>query len=145
MFDKKYDFKGCPNGWVWRDVDGCSYLDIVPKAYSEKDGTPDEAFESWKKGYMSSLKDFVDKLPSNNKKSDDKNGDSMNESFKGYWLEGDYMGKMPNGEYSKFENDTAYREAYEEELNLNSESVDDSNDKTYDELVDELFEKVGAN
>ena len=62
MFDDVYDFGGCPKYWHWRDVDNCSYLDISPFSYDEKDGTPDEAFKKWKDNYMNSLKEFVKEL-----------------------------------------------------------------------------------
>ena len=62
MFEEKYDFSGCPEGWHWREVDGCSYLDINEKTYDEKDGTPNEAFDKWKKSYMNSLKNWVSDL-----------------------------------------------------------------------------------
>ena len=40
----------------------CSYLDINEKTYDEKDGTPNEAFDKWKKSYMNSLKNWVSDL-----------------------------------------------------------------------------------
>ena len=65
MFDDKYDFKETPQYWFFRDVDGCSYLDIAPFKYNEEDGTPAEAFDKWKTNYMNSLKNFVDSLREN--------------------------------------------------------------------------------
>ena len=62
MFDKDYGFTNAPKYWHWRIVDGCSYLDITPLPYNEKDGTPDEAFSKWKTNYMNSLKKFVDDM-----------------------------------------------------------------------------------
>lgn len=76
MFDDKYDFSDTPEGWHWREVDGCSYLDITPKSYKEEDGTPDEAFTKWKNDYMSSLKEFVNKLKS---KGDSEKTESVDE------------------------------------------------------------------
>ena len=55
-------FKDIPKFWHLRDVDGCSYLDISPLKYDDKDGTPDEAFAKWKDDYMKSLKEWVDWL-----------------------------------------------------------------------------------
>lgn len=75
MFADKYDFgKNAPKYWHWRIVDGCSYLDISPLRYDEKDGTPDEAFAKWKKDYMYNLRNYVDDLPENGEQSkkDDK-------------------------------------------------------------------------
>lgn len=63
MFDDKYKFPEAPKYWHWREVDGCSYLDITPKEYDNKDKTPDNAFNNWKNAYMNSLKNFVDNLP----------------------------------------------------------------------------------
>lgn len=62
MFDKKYNFDDTPKYWHWRDVDGCSYLDITPKNYYEDDGTPEKAFEDWKKQYLYSLRVFAKEL-----------------------------------------------------------------------------------
>lgn len=70
MFDKKYSFSETPKYWHWRDVDGCSYLDITPLSYNkDKDGSPDEAFAKWKENYMNSLKTFVKNLKSNTKET----------------------------------------------------------------------------
>ena len=62
MFDKKYDFPEAPKEWKWRLVDGCSYLDVKERSYSDNSITPDEAFSEWKKDYMNSLKEFVKSL-----------------------------------------------------------------------------------
>ena len=63
MFKENYNFETAPDGWHWRLVDNCSYLDITPKVYNaKKDGTPDEAFAKWKAEYMKSLSDYVDQL-----------------------------------------------------------------------------------
>jgi hypothetical protein len=74
MFTDKYDFPAPPKYWHWREVDGCSYLDITPKGYDvQGNKTPDEAFKEWKSDYMASLRSFVDSLPANGKKeSEDK-------------------------------------------------------------------------
>ena len=63
MFKENYNFETAPDGWHWRLVDNCSYLDITPKVYNaKKDGTPDQAFAKWKEEYMKSLADYVDQL-----------------------------------------------------------------------------------
>lgn len=62
MFDDKYNFPNAPKYWHWREVDGCSYLDITPFTYNKDDGTPDQAFTKWKNNYMNTLKTFVDDL-----------------------------------------------------------------------------------
>ena len=62
MFDKKYDFPEAPKEWKWRLVDGCSYLDVNERSYSDNSITPDEAFNEWKKDYMNSLREFVKNL-----------------------------------------------------------------------------------
>ena len=64
MFKDLYKFPDAPKYWHWRVVDGCSYLDISPKKYDKKDGTPDEAFAKWKENYMYNLREYVDKLES---------------------------------------------------------------------------------
>lgn len=83
MFADKYDFPDAPKYWHWRDVDGCSYLDITPEKYDDKSGdTPNDAFTKWKDNYMNSLKSFVDSLPDNkgNKENeDDEVKESVNE------------------------------------------------------------------
>lgn len=68
MFDNKYSFPDSPKYWHWRDVDGCSYLDITPIPYKDKDGNPDDVFKKWKENYMNSLKEFVDGLKDNSEK-----------------------------------------------------------------------------
>ena len=72
MFADKYSFGDAPKYWHWRDVEGCSYLDITPLRYDKKDGSQDEAFTKWKENYMNSLKTFVDGLK--------KNGEEVKES-----------------------------------------------------------------
>ena len=83
MFDDKYDFPDAPKYWHWRDVDGCSYLDITPEKYDDKSNdTPNDAFTKWKDNYMNSLKSFVDSLPDNKGKKeneDDEVKESVNE------------------------------------------------------------------
>lgn len=81
MFDKKYSFSNAPKYWHWRDVDGCSYLDITPIAYDKNDGTPDEAFAKWKDNYMDSLRSFVDELKSNGDKEVKESVDEFANSF----------------------------------------------------------------
>ena len=68
MFKDLYKFPDAPKYWHWREVDGCSYLDISPIPYDKKKGTPDEAFAKWKDNYMYNLKVYVDKLKDNNSK-----------------------------------------------------------------------------
>lgn len=63
MFGKKYPFNA-PKYWMHREVDNCSYLDIIPINYDKKDGSPDDAFAKWKDSYMNSLRTFVKSLPS---------------------------------------------------------------------------------
>lgn len=75
MFEKKYNFPEAPKHWKWREVDGCSYLDIVPGEYNDKNGTPDEAFMKWKSEYMSSLVAWVEDLK--------ENGSEVKESYEG--------------------------------------------------------------
>lgn len=67
MFDSEYQFPPAPEGWHWRVVDNCSYLDITP--VDPKDKSQSDA-NKWKENYMKSLKDYVDSLP------DEKDSDS---------------------------------------------------------------------
>lgn len=72
MFADKYDFPNPPKYWHWREVDGCSYLDITPEGYDASGSdTPDEAFAKWKKEYMESLKSFVESLKSKDSKDEE--------------------------------------------------------------------------
>lgn len=72
MFNGKYNFPSAPKYWMWKTVDGCDYLDVIPVDYKEEDGTPEQAFDKWKAAYMSSLKDFVTSLKyAQNAKGDD--------------------------------------------------------------------------
>lgn len=85
MFADKYDFgKNAPKYWHWRIVDGCSYLDISPLRYDEKDGTPDEAFAKWKKDYMYNLRNYVDDLPENGQQSKKDDEEETKESLDDY-------------------------------------------------------------
>lgn len=78
MFDSKYNFPEAPKYWHWRDVDGCSYLDITPKGFNvEKGDTPNDAFDKWKDAYMNSLKTYVNNLKPNNSSKETK--ESVNE------------------------------------------------------------------
>lgn len=81
MFDDKYSFPDAPKYWHWRDVDGCSYLDITPINYDKSEGTPDEAFAKWKDNYMDSLKSFVDGLKDNSNKEIKESVDEFANSF----------------------------------------------------------------
>ena len=74
MFDGKYNFPSAPKYWMWKNVDGNDYLDIVPIEYDEEDGTPDEAFNTWKKYYMDSLKNYVSSLKDVDSAKGDDNG-----------------------------------------------------------------------
>lgn len=65
VFEEKYSFPKAPKYWTWKDVDNCSYLDIVEEDYKESDGTPDEVFSKWKSAYMDSLKEFANNLKEN--------------------------------------------------------------------------------
>lgn len=69
MFDKKYDLPTAPKYWHWREVEDCSYLDITPIPYDEKDGSPDEAFSKWKENYMNSIRNYVKSLKPNRSKA----------------------------------------------------------------------------
>lgn len=77
MFDQDYSLPNAPKCWKWRIVDGCKYLDVIPRKYNEKDGTPNEAFEKWKDEYMDSLKSFINSI--DNETDDDKE-DEVKES-----------------------------------------------------------------
>lgn len=86
MFDSDYDFPKAPKHWVWKNVDGKDYLDIIPIVYNEKDGTPNEAFQKWKNNYMDTLRTWVDNLPDKSKSDNKiitknrKNQECINES-----------------------------------------------------------------
>lgn len=88
MFDAKYKFPEAPEYWHWREVDGCSYLDISPKTYSKDKGdTPNEAFNKWKKAYMDSLRVYVHELPSLKSSSEDEDikTESIEEIMESCW------------------------------------------------------------
>ena len=81
MFDKKYKFPSAPDLWHWRDVDGCSYLDITPlkpEKYSDVDGE----LKKWKDNYMKSLTEYVNNLPDAGKATDNKKEDNKDDSKK---------------------------------------------------------------
>ena len=82
MFEQKYKFPDPPKFWHWREVDGCSYLDVTPlNYYPDRDGTPDQAFSKWKAKYMSSLMVFVDELdPINGSSKETEKEDEVKES-----------------------------------------------------------------
>lgn len=81
MFDKKYSFPNAPKYWHWRDVEGCSYLDITPISYDKNDGTADAAFKKWKSEYMDSLRSFVNDLKDNSDKDVKESVDDFANSF----------------------------------------------------------------
>lgn len=63
MFTSDYKLPDAPKGWKWRTVDKKDYLDVIPKEHDPKDGSPDEAFNKWKKEYMDSLRNWANSLP----------------------------------------------------------------------------------
>ena len=114
MFKDLYKFPDAPKYWHWREVDGCSYLDISPLSYNKKDGTPDEAFAKWKENYMNSLKKFVDDLGS----KEDEVKESINE----------FVESMMDDIFLKMGFD---------ELEMVNESVEDYTD-SYDKVLEEM-------
>ena len=63
-----------PKGWKKKTFDGKIGFYPEVKHYDYSQGVPDDAFDEWKKDYMSSLRDWVDKLdkkpgPDENSKS----------------------------------------------------------------------------
>ena len=74
MFDDKYNFGVAPKYWYWRQVDGKSYLDIIPITFSRDKDSRDKQYAEWKKKYLKSLSDWIDELPDasdNGKKKDE--------------------------------------------------------------------------
>ena len=71
QFKGTYHFGAAPKYWFWKKVDGDDYLDVIPIAYSEKDGTPDKAFDKWRDNYLGTLKRWVDDLPNASEKKED--------------------------------------------------------------------------
>lgn len=82
MFKGDYNFPDAPKGWKWRTVDKKDYLDVIPKPYDEKDGSPVEAFDKWKKEYMDSLRNWVNSLPNAKSSSITKANDNTAENKK---------------------------------------------------------------
>lgn len=78
MFDDKYNFGVAPKYWYWRQVDGKSYLDIIPITFSRDKDSRDKQYAEWKKKYLKSLSDWIDELPdaSDNGKKKDESYDS---------------------------------------------------------------------
>lgn len=74
MFDDKYNFGVAPKYWYWRQVDGKSYLDIIPITFNRDKDSRDKQYAEWKKKYLKSLSDWIDELPDasdNGKKKDE--------------------------------------------------------------------------
>ena len=63
MFEDDYRFPNPPKHWKMKNVDGCDYMQPIPRRYNEKDGTPEEAFAKWKAEYMGTLRTWADNLP----------------------------------------------------------------------------------
>lgn len=63
MFQDDFRFPTPPKHWKIKNVDGCDYLQPIPRRYNEKDGTPDEAFAKWKAEYMQTLRTWANNLP----------------------------------------------------------------------------------
>lgn len=61
VFAKDYKLNP-PKGWKKKQFDGKIGFYTEPKTYQYKDGVPDDAFEKWKEEYMTSLREWVDKL-----------------------------------------------------------------------------------
>lgn len=78
MFDDKYNFGVAPKYWYWRQVDGKSYLDIIPITFNRDKDSRDKQYAEWKKKYLKSLSDWIDELPdaSDNGKKKDESDDS---------------------------------------------------------------------
>lgn len=73
MFKDKYKFPDPPKYWHWREVDGCSYLDISPIRYDkEKDGDVKTAIRNWKQDYMRSIRKYVKEIEPNGGKDEAK-------------------------------------------------------------------------
>lgn len=81
MFDDKYNFGVAPKYWYWRQVDGKSYLDIIPITFNRDKDSRDKQYAEWKKKYLKSLSDWIDELPDasdNGKKKDESDGSKGN-------------------------------------------------------------------
>lgn len=79
MFDADYNFGKAPKYWHWRQVDGKSYLDIIPITFKGNDSSRDKQYAEWKEKYLKSLDEWIDELPDasdNGKKKKDDSNDS---------------------------------------------------------------------
>ena len=79
MFDADYNFGKAPKYWHWRQVDGKSYLDIIPITFKGNDSSRDKQYAEWKEKYLKSLDEWIDELPDasdNGKKKKDDSDDS---------------------------------------------------------------------
>lgn len=73
MFDKDYKFGKAPKYWHWRQVDGKSYLDIIPITFNdESEESRNKQYDEWKEKYLKSLDEWIDSLPDASEKDSTK-------------------------------------------------------------------------
>lgn len=80
-FDKKYKFDTIPEGWYLNKNSDTTGIYVRAYTYNEKDGTPNEAFEKWKKRYMGALKDWVEHLKESKETDEDQKMESAINDF----------------------------------------------------------------
>lgn len=145
MLQSDYKLPAPPKGWKMRQVDKCDYLDVVPKTYNQKDGSPNEAFEKWKNEYMTSLKEWVKALPHAGDSSVSSGEDDSNED-KVPKLEYPEKGRRDPDDRRKLkpgvkpEKDKDVKESFEDDSKtseLSTESVQDEYN-LMDDLIAEM-------
>lgn len=80
VFKGKYNLGKAPQYWYWKKVDNADeveYLDIEQTKYKTQPGGPSNAFQDWKRKYMKSLENWVDKLPNISDKKEDVKSESV--------------------------------------------------------------------
>lgn len=64
VFGRNYRFETTPQGWEWKVLaSGDKALYVKALTYNKKQGTEKEAFEKWQQYYLSTIRDWVVKLP----------------------------------------------------------------------------------
>ena len=74
IFSRNYRFDNTPQGWEWKVLENkTKALYVKPFSYNETYGTKAQAFTKWQKFYLSSLSEWIDKLPHAGKEIKDEN------------------------------------------------------------------------
>ena len=82
IFERNYRFDNTPQGWEWKVLENqAKALYVKPYTYNEDQGSKKDAFNKWQKFYLSTLSEWIDKLPQVGKEIKDENDPAGDENF----------------------------------------------------------------